>query len=153
MVKIYPGSNVKDENNSAPLDHTKRRGPVKIYLRSILKDKDDHLALFDTNRNGDIDDLVTNVPKGGTVIWKLDRFSGIKRITKIYSKEKEHRIFKSDPIKLVKGEGFKVQLLEIAQDGDEEKYAIECILSNKTKLVIDPYIRIQPPSIPPEKNG
>jgi hypothetical protein len=108
---------------------------VKIYLRSIVKDKEDHLALFDTNRNGDIDKLITVVPKGAKVIWELDHCSGIKSITKIYSKKGKRNIFKSDPKKQLLCKRFELQL------------------SDSAKVVIDPYIRIQPPSVPNEKNG
>lgn len=118
---------------------------VKIYLRSIVKDRKNSLALFDSNRNGDINDLITEVKAGDTIIWKLDCCSGIKNITRIYSKEKEHTIFKSDPRKRLLCKGFKLQLGKEAEG--KEKYTIECILHNNTELIIDPYIRIPPPTI------
>ena len=115
---------------------------VKIYLRSILKDGENRLALFDSNRNGDINDLTTEVQAGATIIWKLDCCSGIKSITRIYSKEKVHTIFKSDPVKRLLCIGFKFQLEKGAEG--KEKYTIECILCNNTELIIDPYIRVPP---------
>jgi hypothetical protein len=115
---------------------------VKIYLRSILKNGKNSLALFDSNREGDINDLATKVHAGDTIIWKLDCCSGIKSITRIYSKEKIHNIFKSDPKKQFLCKGFTLQL-EKAAEGDE-KYTIECILSNNTELIVDPFIRIPP---------
>lgn len=115
---------------------------VKICLRAIVKDGKNSLALFDSNRNGDINDLTTVVQIDDTIIWKLDCCSGIKNITRIYSKDKEHPIFKSDPKKRLLCKGFKLQL-EKAEAG-KEKYTIECILRDNTELIIDPYVRIPP---------
>lgn len=116
---------------------------VKIYLRSLVKNGEKHLAMFDTNRQGDINNLTTDVYAGDKVIWKLDCCSGIKSITRIYSKEKEHPVFKSDPKKRFLCKGFKLHLEKGAEG--KEKYTIECILSNNTELIIDPYIRVPPP--------
>lgn len=121
---------------------------VKIYLRSILKDKKNCLALFDTNRNGDINNLETVVPSGSKVIWELDYLSGIKIITKIWSKEKNSQIFKSDPRKGWLNKGFEIQLPEFKEER-REAYNIEYILSDGTKMIIDPYIRV----VPPPPNG
>jgi hypothetical protein len=119
---------------------------VKIYLRSIVKDGENHLAMFDSNRNGAIDDLTTDVPAGATIIWKLDCCSGIKSITRIYSKEEKHTVFISEPRKRLLCKGFKLRL-EIPEEKEErkEKYSIECILCDNTKLIIDPVIRVPPP--------
>jgi hypothetical protein len=116
---------------------------VKIYLRFIVKDGENRLALFDSNRKGDINDLTTDVQTGATIIWKLDSCSGIKSITRIYSNEKEHPVFKSDPKKRFLCKGFKLQLEEGAKG--LEKYTINCILYDGTELIIDPYIRVPPP--------
>jgi hypothetical protein len=119
---------------------------VKIYLRSIVNDRKNSLAMFDTNRDGAIDNLTTKVIQGTKkVIWKLDCCSGIKSITKIWSKNKEHKVFKSEPTKLLLCKGFQVQISESAKPEEEETYAIEYLLRNGTKVVIDPYIRIIPP--------
>jgi hypothetical protein len=114
---------------------------VKIYLRAIVKDEKDCLVLFDSNRNGDINNLETVVEGGAAIIWKLDCCSGIKSITGIYSKEFEHPVFKSNPVKRFLCKGFKLQLEKGAEG--REKYTIECILrDNDKKLVIDPFIRV-----------
>jgi hypothetical protein len=116
---------------------------VKIYLRSIVKDKKNYLVLFDSNRNGAINDLITDVQEGATIIWKLDSRSGIKSITRIYSKAEEHPVFKSDPRKRLLCKGFKFKLEKGAEG--KEKYTIECILCDNSELIIDPYIRVPPP--------
>jgi hypothetical protein len=114
---------------------------VKIYLRAIKRDGEDYLALFDSNRNGDINNLETVVEGGSTVIWQLDCCSGIKNITRIFSGEKEHPIFKSNPVKRFLCKGFKLQIEKGAKG--REKYAIECTLNNDRELNIDPFIRVR----------
>jgi hypothetical protein len=118
---------------------------VKIYLRAIKQGDANCLALFDSNRQGDINNLTTDANVGDTIIWKLDCCSGIKSITKIYSKEDKHPVFKSDPKKRMLCTGFILPIIEGAEG--KEKYFIECILCDSTKLVIDPYIRVPPPRI------
>jgi hypothetical protein len=118
---------------------------VKIYLRAIKKDKKNNLALFDSNRDGDINDLYTDVNPGDKVIWKLDCCSGIKSITRIYSKEKDHPIFKSDAKKRWLCKEFELQVPKTAVPRDQEKYVIEYILHDDKKMMIDPYVRIPPP--------
>jgi hypothetical protein len=117
---------------------------VKIYLRAILKNGENSLALFDSNRSGDINDLITDAYPGDKVIWKLDCCSGIKSITRIYSKEKEHPIFKSDPKKRSLCKVFELQVPETAKPEVREQYAIEYILRDDTRMTIDPYVRIPP---------
>ncbi|MCX6253678.1 MAG: hypothetical protein NTV31_04285 [Bacteroidia bacterium] len=120
---------------------------VTIYLRSFEQNGEKHLAMFDSNRNGAIDTLITDVQAGATIIWKLDRFSGIRTITKIYSKEGgKHNIFKNDPKKRLLCKGFKFQLSNDVEEG-KEKYAIDYIHLDNTKVTIDPYIRVPPPPI------
>lgn len=122
---------------------------VKIYLRAILKDGVDSLALFDSKRNGAINELKTVVKEGDTILWKLDRCSGIKSITRIYSNLHIHPVFKSEPRKQLLCKGFKLQI-EKGIVGDskyvEEKYIIKCTLcdNDNTLLSIDPYIRVEP---------
>jgi len=124
---------------------------VKIYLRSILKKEAGKMvnkfALFDSNRHGDINELETVVNAGDTIIWKLDCCSGIKKITRIYSKEVKHIVFLSQPKKRLLCKGFKLRLdIPEAKEERIEKYTIECILCNKNKeLIIDPFIRVPPP--------
>jgi hypothetical protein len=118
---------------------------VNIYLRAIVKDKKNCLALFDSNRHGDIDNLVTDVNKGDTIVWESDSCSGIKSITRIYSKEDKHPIFKKEPKKRVLCKGFELQVPEDAEHDVKEKYTIVCILEDNSELIIDPYVRIPPP--------
>ena len=122
---------------------------VKIYLRAILKDGVNSLALFDSNRNAAINELKTVVKEGDTILWKLDRCSGIKSINRIYSNLHVHPVFKSEPRKQLLCKGFKLQIeKEIVGTAEyvEEKYIIECTLcdKNNTLLPIDPYIRVEP---------
>lgn len=122
---------------------------VKIYLRSIeQEEKKKRLAMFDSNGNGDIDNLITDVPAGDLIIWKPDRFSGIKSITKIYSKDGIRNVFKEDPRKRLLCKGFKLRLSKDIKVNEREAYTIEYVLNDDTKVVIDPYIRIPPPRIP-----
>jgi hypothetical protein len=120
---------------------------VTIYLRSILHKEKKRLALSDSNGNGDIDDLLTVVEPGATIYWKLDCSSGIKSITKIYSKTGKRNVFKTDPRKLFFSKGFRLQLSKDAEG--EEAYAIEYVLCDDTKVTIDPVIRVPPPPDPP----
>ena len=116
---------------------------VNIYLRAVEDKERTRLALFDSNRNGAIDDLTTEVPRGATVIWRLDCNSGIKDITKIVSKEGKRNVFKTDPVKRRFFRGFFLLISKEAEG--EEAYNIEFILCDGKKVIIDPYIRIKPP--------
>jgi len=126
---------------------------VTIYLRSIELNGENHLAMFDSNRNGAIDNLITVVPVGYTVLWKLDCLSGLRSITKIYSKTKQHNVFKTDPKKRLLCKGFKLHIskdifkLPISKDTkyEEEAYAIDYIRCDGKKLTTDPVIRVPPP--------
>jgi len=119
---------------------------VKIYLRSIKQDGEKRLAMFDSKRNGNINNLTTDAYPGDIVIWKPDCFSGIKSIVKIYSKKGERNVFITDPIKRWICKGFKFQVPKSAKINEKEAYTIECILIDDSKLIIDPYIKIIPPS-------
>ena len=119
---------------------------VNIYLRAIVQNGENRLALFDTNRSGDINNLTTDVHAGDIVIWKPDSCSGIKSITKIYSKKGERNVFITDPIKRWICKGFKFQVPKSAKINEKEAYTIECILIDDSKLIIDPYIKIIPPA-------
>ena len=118
---------------------------VNIYLRAIRKNEKNCLALFDSNRHGDIDNLVTDVNTGDTIVWELDSLSGIKSITRIYSKEDKHPIFKEDPKKRELSKGLELKVPDNAEKGDKEKYTIVCLLEDNSELIIDPYVRIPPP--------
>ena len=115
---------------------------VKIYLRSILIDKKDQLMLFDSNRNGAINDLVTVVPAGSKIVWKRDRCNGIKKILRIYSKNGQGNIFRTEPRKHWLCKAFYLKLSNEAEG--EEAYSIDYLLHNKT-VTIDPVIKIPPP--------
>jgi hypothetical protein len=116
---------------------------MKIYLRAVEQNEKNKLALFDSNRNGGIDDLTTEVPAGAIIIWQLDYLSGIKSITRVYSKKGNGNVFKTEPKKRLLCKGFTLQLSKDASG--EEAYAIDYILCDGRKVTIDPYIRIIPP--------
>ena len=116
---------------------------VTIYLRSVEQEGKKRLAMYDSNGKGDIDNLTTEVESGSAITWKLDSFSGINSITKIYSKTGKRNVFKTDPKKQLFFKGFTLQLSKDAEG--EEAYAIEYILIDDTKVTIDPVIRVPPP--------
>lgn len=119
---------------------------VTIYLRSIIKDKRPCLALFDSNGKGDINNLETVVVPGSTIVWKLDQNPGIKSISVIRPrKDKYSQVFKGILTKK-SSEEFELQLPNSVERA-LEAYVIEYILDDakSTKVIIDPYIRIEPP--------
>lgn len=116
---------------------------TKIYLRSIDQDNRKRLSLFDSNRKTGIDELITEVQSGGTIIWTFDCCSGIKSIIKIYSKSGKGNIFKNEPVKGLFCKYFKLKIPIDAKG--EEAYGIDYQLLDGTKLSIDPVIRIKPP--------
>jgi hypothetical protein len=118
---------------------------IQIYLRAIFSGEKDNLMLFDSNRNGAINDLVTIAPAGSKVIWRLDRRSGIKKIIRIYSKVKNGNIFQAEPRKIWIFNIFVLRLPPKATG--EERYSIDYVLCNKSKVTIDPTIKIPPPHI------
>lgn len=116
---------------------------VKIYLRSIEQEGKKRLALFDSNRNAGIDDLTTIVQRGATVIWTTDCCSGIKSITKVFSKKGKRNVFKTDPRKRFLCKGL---VLNISREAEgEEAYGIDYILCDGSSHSIDPLIKIPPP--------
>jgi hypothetical protein len=116
---------------------------ICIYLRSIEQGDRFRLAMFDTNRNGAIDDLITVVHPGDTVVWKLDQKSGIKAIKQISAKTAKGTIFSKQPVKKFFCRHF---VLHIPKDArGEEAYLIEYILYNGKSMTLDPYIRIKLP--------
>jgi hypothetical protein len=116
---------------------------VTIYLRSIVINKEKHLSMFDTHGNLVTDSLKTGVMAGGTVFWELEKASGIKSIERIYSM-KGKLIFKEDAKKVFLGLRFKLEIPEGLASGTEEKYFIDYIDQDDSKVTIDPYIRIEP---------
>lgn len=116
---------------------------VTIYLRSVEQKDKNQLALYDSNRHSAINDLTTLVPAGALIIWKLDYNSGIRNITKIYSKTGKRNVFKTDPVKRPLCKSF---VLRLSKDvTGEEAYAIKYILCSGREVTIDPVIRIEPP--------
>ena len=120
---------------------------VKIYLRSVRLEvkgiAENHLAMFDSNHMGAIDNLITDVQAGGTVIWALDRCSGIKSINAVYTKNGKRNVFRSDPRKRFLCKGFKLPISEEAKG--EEEYCIKYTICDGREITIDPVIRIPPP--------
>jgi hypothetical protein len=116
---------------------------VKIFLRSIEQDGKKRLALFDSNRNAGIDNLTTFVLPGSTVIWTMDCCSGIKTISKIYSKTGKRNVFKMDPRKRFLCKGLFMNISREAEG--EEAYGIDYILCDGSSHSIDPLIKIIPP--------
>jgi hypothetical protein len=125
---------------------------VKIYLRSIKcdlgKGNVNCLAMRDSNGNEGTNNLVTAVSGGSKVMWDLEKDSGIKCISRIWSETTKSKVFKNEPKKILFKAGFQVDLVDFETEL-EEKYNIEYILKDETKVIIDPYIRILPP--PPTK--
>ncbi len=116
---------------------------VRIYLRSILENGERRLELSDSNGNGGIDNLLTEAQRGDTIIWELDTRSGIKAISKVYSKTGKHNVFKTGPKKRFLCKGLK---LPVSNDAEgEEAYYIEYILEDGTKLKLDPWLKVIPP--------
>jgi hypothetical protein len=101
------------------------------------------LMLFDSNRNGAINDLVTLVPAGSTIVWKSDRCSGIKRILRIYSKTGKGNIFRKEPGRFLFFNRFSLKISPNAEG--EETYSIDYMLCDKIRVTIDPTIKIPPP--------
>jgi hypothetical protein len=119
---------------------------VRIYMRSLSRTREkenNRLMLFDSNRNGAINDLVTEVPAGSTIIWKSDRCSGISRILRIYSKTGKGNVFHTEPRKRLLCKSFILRLSQKA--AGEENYSIEYLKRDKIRAIIDPVIRIPPP--------
>ncbi len=116
---------------------------VKIYLRAIASNGKNELMLFDSNRNGAINDLVTTAYAGTTVIWKPDQRSGIKRILRVYSKSMQGNIFRTEPKRRWLCNTFYLNIPRDAKG--EEKYGIDFLLCNNTKVTIDPTIIIKHP--------
>jgi len=116
---------------------------VTIYLRSISSPEKIKLMLFDSNRNGAINDLVTIAAPGSTIVWKRDRSSGIRRILRIYSKTRKGNIFRNEPTRFWFSNIFTLKLSPNAEG--EEAYSIDFLLCDKTRVTIDPVIKIPPP--------
>ena len=107
--------------------------------------------MCDSKGNGAINDLISEVQGGDTIIWKLDNLSelipDIEHITKIEYKSGDKEIFDNGVTQYYKG--FKLLTSENNSGRElKAKYVIECQLSDNTFVAIDPYIRIPPPPNP-----
>ena len=119
---------------------------VKIYLRSIEQDGQQRLSLFDTNRDGGFDDLVTEVEGGTTIIWALDKDSGISAVNSVESKNPKGDFIDFNPKKRIFCKGFKFCVPRVKEAG-EIKYDIKYTPSGSKELLsIDPTIKIKPPN-------
>lgn len=132
---------------------------VRIYLRSLSIPKDlekfgkqskpdvtEKLMLYDSNRNGAINDLVTIVPSGALIVWKRDRCSGIRKITRIEAKEGKGAEFWVKLRRRFFCEGF-IMRAPIVKETLELPYNIEYLPygTEKNPVNIDPFIRVSPP--------
>jgi hypothetical protein len=127
----------------------KSRKRVTIYLRSIEQNGEECLTMFDSNGNFAINDLTTDVLEGGTIIWKLEHPSGIRKIAEISSKPGEGKVYSINPKPQLLGKGYKLKLIkDLAKSSTDtvtERYFIEYYVHGEQKPVkIDPYIRILP---------
>jgi len=129
------------------LNQTSAMKSIKIYLRAVVVKEKNELMMFDTDRNGAINDLITIAHPGQLIIWKLDTCSGISKLLNIKPKDNAGNIFRKEP----KRGWFNSICIKIPKDAKpgDEMYGIECQLHDKTKIYIDPLIRIPPPSPPP----
>ena len=124
---------------------------VKVFLSSVQSDighgKENCLHLRDSNGHVGVNNLKTEVPKGSTVCWVLEKESGIKSITRIWGTEKQPNniVFKKEPKKTIITRVFQGDVIDTIDM--EGKYNIEYILNNGTKIIIDPYIKITPPPV------
>jgi hypothetical protein len=117
---------------------------VKIYLRVIEQHKVKKFSLYDSHGNGGIDELVTEVVRGGTVYWLPDCNSNIKEIVSIFPKKNDWELLTTRPTKLRFCKGIKIKIPIDAPTG-EEAYGIKCITTKGDTLIIDPMLRIPPP--------
>lgn len=129
---------------------------VTVYLRSVVKDKRDCLAIFDSNRKGDINNLETVVHPGDKLVWELDSLHGIKEIVSIRSKEVNPKLI-LEPLTAKSPHGFQIMvpdspiraleayIIEYIIEVEKGEKGGKVVMVDKT-VIIDPYIRIKPPS-------
>lgn len=113
---------------------------VTIYLKSVEINGQRHLLMFDSNTDADIDNLITDVRKGGKVKWTVARNSGIDKINRIYPKTDKPQIFQKEPVQ--SGNFFILDVPDDVETGTVEEYLISFTLKDSTKVTIDPYLRI-----------
>lgn len=122
---------------------------VKIYLKAIEKDGQKHLEMYDSNDPDHVvvDALETIVKPGITVVWKLEKPSGIKKIDEIVSSQGVRNIFEEDAKKRFLSKGFILKIPDGVQAGEEEKYNIVFVdKEDENPWTVDPYLKI--PDLP-----
>ncbi len=124
-------------NNGITTDDLKE---VTIYLKSVEINGVKYLLMFDSNTDADINNLKTVVREGGKVKWTLAANSGIVEIDRIFPNADKPKIFLKEPTQ--SGKYFILDVPADVEPGTEEKYLISFTLDNKTKVTIDPYLRI-----------
>lgn len=117
---------------------------VTIKLKAVVMNGKVRLKLSDSNGNKATDHLITEVPAGGKVIWKLKKFSKIESIERIYSTEVVKKIFEKEPKRQGNSNVFILDVPANVASGTQEEYNIIFIGNNGSKVEIDPYIRIEP---------
>lgn len=116
---------------------------VKIHLSYIKINGTHHFFMHDSHENSAIDSLVTVVKKGGTVTWKLDEYSGIKKIDSVFFIKDRDGIIKSE-LKRDSDKQFSL-IISVDQDTGLFKYVIIAYTKKQNdRVTIDPFIRIPP---------
>ena len=111
---------------------------VEIYLSYYIINGEGHLFMHDT-LGSSIDNLETSTQKNSTVVWLLDKKSGIQRLEKIMNLD---TIIEKPPELMPDFHQIKVKIKDNADTG-RYKYGIVFTPWNGEKDTIDPYIRIQ----------
>jgi len=140
LITILSAKGCKPAKENRPSDEFKK---VTITLNKTVKiHAKNHIEMSDPKNSNVIDSLLkTGVQRGTTILWKIKRSSGIKKIDSIYPKTENHNIFKENPSKKFLSKTFK--FVVPADATREEEYAIDYILEDNIKDSTDPYIRIE----------
>ncbi len=119
---------------------------VNIYLKSLATLTPGGtvytLAIRDSNGHSGHDNHSARIPKGAKVSWELDEDSCISEILEIQAMNPKSGLFKEGPYRVSEGK-FEAKVKD-TPNTEPEKYYITYIAFNKTKVTIDPYIRIIP---------
>jgi hypothetical protein len=147
-IGLYTGSckscHRPDPNLTGKEDVVDDSTKVAIHLSYIKINGKHHFFLHDSHENSSIDSLETAVKKGGKVMWKLDDYSGIRKIDTVFLMKDPKKIFRSEPTR----DSDKQFSLIISMDQDTGLYKYVIIASTKKQndtVKIDPFIRIPPP--------
>jgi hypothetical protein len=144
LIAILVAGGCKSANDQKSPNDLKK---VTIYLRSIEINGEKHLSLCDLKGVPVIDSLKTDVDAGTIVIWRLERASGIKSISKIYRSTEKQKIFKTDPQKKLFSKKFQLIVPDDVKRGTKEyleEYTIEYTDEENTNWKIDPFLRVPP---------